>query len=305
MQQGLSNFSEGVDLAFYVIIGISFFFLVAITALMIYFVIKYNRKKHPKSEDVKESVKLELLWIGIPTILVLIMFYYGWIGYRPMRQIPDDAINVKVTAKMWSWTFDYENGKWDSLLYVPVNEPVVLDLVSDDVVHSLFIPAFRIKEDASPGVVNRMWFIANKVGEYNILCAEYCGLKHSDMYSRVIVLSKEDYEAWYNEEKVIDINTPPGLEEFQKNGCAACHSSDGSELVGPSVKDIFGSKRIVIKDGKEVTLTVDADYIKRSLNDPNAEVVKDFNPIMPSYKDKLSEEEMNSIIEYFKSQSKK
>ena len=305
MQQGLSNFSDGVDLAFYVIIGISLFFLVAITALMIYFVIKYNRKKHPKSEDVKESVKLELIWIGVPTILVLIMFYYGWIGYRPMRQIPDDAINVKVTAKMWSWTFDYENGKWDSLLYVPVNEPVVLDLVSDDVVHSLFIPAFRIKEDASPGVVNRMWFIANKVGEYNILCAEYCGLKHSDMYSRVIVLSEEDYEAWYNEEKVIDINTPPGLEEFQKNGCAACHSSDGSKLVGPSVKDVFGSERIVMKDGKEVTLTVDADYIKRSLNDPNAEVVKDFNPIMPSYKDKLNEDELNAIIEYFKSQSKK
>lgn len=305
MQQGLSNFSDGVDLAFYVIIGISLFFLVAITALMIYFVIKYNRKKHPKSEDVKESVKLELIWIGVPTILVLIMFYYGWIGYRPMRQIPDDAINVKVTAKMWSWTFDYENGKWDSLLYVPVNEPVVLDLVSDDVVHSLFIPAFRIKEDASPGVVNRMWFIANKVGEYNILCAEYCGLKHSDMYSRVIVLSEEDYEAWYNEEKVIDINTPPGLEEFQKNGCAACHSSDGSKLVGPSVKDVFGSERIVMKDGKEVTLTVDADYIKRSLNDPNSEVVKDYNPIMPSYKDKLNEDELNAIIEYFKSQSKK
>ena len=305
MQQGLSNFSDGVDLAFYVIIGISLFFLVAITALMIYFVIKYNRKKHPKSEDVKESVKLELIWIGVPTILVLIMFYYGWIGYRPMRQIPDDAINVKVTAKMWSWTFDYENGKWDSLLYVPVNEPVVLDLVSDDVVHSLFIPAFRIKEDASPGVVNRMWFIANKVGEYNILCAEYCGLKHSDMYSRVIVLSEEDYEAWYNEEKVIDINTPPGLEEFQKNGCAACHSSDGSKLVGPSVKDVFGSKRIVIKDDNEVTLTVDADYIKRSLNDPNVEVVKDFNPIMPSYKDKLNEDELNAIIEYFKSQSNK
>ena len=305
MQQGLSNFSDGVDLAFYVIIGISLFFLFAITALMIYFVIKYNRKKHPKSEDVKESIKLELIWIGVPTILVLIMFYYGWIGYRPMRQIPDDAINVKVTAKMWSWTFDYENGKWDSLLYVPVNEPVVLDLVSDDVVHSLYIPAFRIKEDASPGVVNRMWFIANKVGEYNILCAEYCGLKHSDMYSRVIVLSEEDYEAWYNEEKVIDINMPPGLEEFQKNGCAACHSSDGSELVGPSVKDVFGSERIVMKDGKEITITVDGDYIKRSLNDPNDEVVKDYNPIMPSYKDKLNEDELNAIIEYFKSQSNK
>ena len=299
--QGLSNFSEGVDLAFYVIIGISLVFLVGLTTLMIFFVVKYSRKKHPESKDVKESTKLEILWIGIPTVLVLVMFYYGWVGYRPMRQIPDDAMKVKVTAKMWSWTFEYENGKWDSLLYVPVNKAVALDLISDDVIHSLFIPAFRIKEDASPGVTNKMWFRANQTGEYDILCAEYCGLKHSDMYSRVIVLSEEDYIAWYNEEKVIDPNVPPGFEIIQKAGCIACHATDGSKLTGPSFKGIYNTVKTVIVDGKEKTVKVDDNYIIRSIEEPNAEVVKGFNAVMPPYKGKFTDEEMKLILEYFKS----
>jgi cytochrome c oxidase subunit 2 len=303
--QGLSNFSQGVDTAFYVIIGISLVFLIGLTTLMIYFVVKYNRKKHPKAQDVKESSKMEILWIVIPTLLVLVMFWYGWIGYRPMRQIPDDAIKVKVTAKMWSWTFEYENGKWDSLLYVPVNKPVALDLISDDVVHSLFIPAFRIKEDASPGVTNKMWFRANQTGEYDILCAEYCGLKHADMYSRVIVLPEEDYLAWYNAEKVIDPNMPPGLEVLQKNGCIACHSTDGSKLVGPSFKGIYGIERTVLVDGDEKTVLVDDEYIIRSIEDPNAEIVKGFNAAMPPYKDKFTEEEIELILDYFKSDASK
>lgn len=300
--QGFSNFSEGVDTAFYVIIGISLVFLVGLTTLMIYFVVKYNRKKRPKSEDVKENTKMEILWIAIPTLLVLIMFYYGWIGYRPMRQIPEDAIKVKVTAKMWSWTFEYENGKWDSLLYVPVNKPVALDLVSDDVVHSLFIPAFRIKEDASPGVTNKMWFRANQTGEYDILCAEYCGLKHSDMYSRVIVLEEKDYLAWYNEKKKFDPNLPPGLEILQKNGCIACHSTDGSQIVGPSFKGIFGKERTVVSNGKEKTIIVDENYIINSIEDPNSELVKGFNATMPPYKGKFTEDEMKLIIEFFKAE---
>jgi len=299
---GISNFSAGVDLAFYVIIGISLLFLVGLTFIMILFVVKYSKKNHPKSENVKESSKLEIAWIAIPTLLVMVMFYYGWIGYRPMRQIPDDAIHVKVTAKMWSWTYDYENGKWDSLLYIPVNKNIVLELASDDVIHSLYIPAFRIKEDANPGgIINKMWFRANEVGTYDILCAEYCGLNHSYMLSKVVVLSEADYDAWYNQEKVIDLNTPPGLEIAQKNGCSACHSSDGSKIVGPSFKGIYGNERTVTVDGSEKTVVADDEYLKRAIISPNDEIVKDYSPVMSSYKDKLTEEEIQLIIDYLKS----
>jgi len=173
MNQGASNFVQGVDNTFYIIIGISLFFLVAITFTMIYFVIKYNRKKHPHAVDVKESKKLELTWIIIPTILVLLMFYYGWVGFAPMRNIPKDAYWVKATGRMWSWSFEYPNGKVSPELYVPKGKAIALKLYSPDVV---------------PGINNKMWFIANKLGDYDILCAEYCGDRHAYMLSKVKVL---------------------------------------------------------------------------------------------------------------------
>jgi cytochrome c oxidase subunit 2 len=301
MFSNASSFVEGVDFAFFVIIGISLVFLVGITAAMIYFVIKYNKKKHPKAVPTKDNFQLEIIWTVIPTLLVLGMFYYGWVGYRPMRIIPKNAIPVKVTAKMWSWSFEYENGKWDSLLIVPVNKPVKLELFSPDVIHSLYIPAFRIKEDVVPGIANIMWFEANKTGTYNILCAEYCGQRHSYMLSKVKVLPQDEYEKWYNSKDTLTEKMMPGELVMKKQACIACHSTDGSRLVGPSFKGLYGSKRTVLVNGVKKEIIADDEYIKNSILDPNSEVVDGFpKGIMTNYKGQISEDEIKQFIEYIK-----
>jgi cytochrome c oxidase subunit 2 len=298
MFSNASNFVEGVDLSFAIILGASVFFLVAITAVMIWFVIKYNRKKHPKPEHVKENHKLEIIWTVIPTILVLIMFYYGWMGYKPMRNFPKDSIKVKAYAQMWSWNFEYENGKTSDTLVVPKDKAVTLELISRDVLHSLYIPAFRIKEDVIPGVDNKMWFIGQEYGDYNILCAEYCGDRHSYMLSKVVVVPETDYTKWVNDKTSSD---HPGLQVLKKNACISCHSLDGTKLVGPSFKGVWGITETVVTDGAEREITVDEEYIKTSVYDPNADVVKGYNPgLMINYKDLVSEEELKNIIEYLK-----
>lgn len=196
MSSGASNFIESVDGVFLLSIIISVFFLVLITTLMIVFVIKYNRKKNPKATNVHSNSLLEITWTVIPTILVLILFWYGWVGYKEMVDVPEDAMNIEVTAQMWKWQFKYENGNVTDSLYVPVNKAIKLTLTSNDVNHAFFIPAFRVKKDVYPGTQRIAWFRANKVGKYDIACAEYCGLNHSYMYSKIIVMTESDFKNW-------------------------------------------------------------------------------------------------------------
>ena len=196
MSSGASNFVESVDFVFILSVAISVFFLVLITVLMITFIIKYNRKRNPKAVNVHSNTKLEVIWTVIPTILVLILFWYGWVGYKKMVDIPEDAMIVEVTAQMWKWQFRYETGMVTDTLYVPHKKPVKLVLRSVDVNHSFFIPAFRIKKDVYPGTERLAWFIANDVGDYDIACAEYCGLNHSYMYTKVVSMPEEDFKNW-------------------------------------------------------------------------------------------------------------
>lgn len=301
MFSGASSFVQGVDLAFFVIIGISLIFLIGITFGMIYFSIKYNKKRHPKAVPTVENTKLEILWTVIPTLLVLCMFYYGWVGYRPMRSFPNNAISIKATGKMWSWSFEYENGKWDTILYVPINKAVKLDLYSPDVLHSLYIPAFRIKEDVVPGINNKMWFRAEILGTYNIFCAEYCGVSHSKMLSKVVVLPEDEYNTWYNTKQVVDLNLMPGELTIKKVGCNACHTTTGTKLVGPSFKGLFGSTRKVTVDGKIIEVKADEEYIINSIRNPNSQVVEGFpKGVMIQYKEQISDEEIKQIIDYIK-----
>ena len=193
-----SEFVKSVDFAFFFIIGISVFFLVLITGLMIYFVIKYNRKRNPKAKNIHGNVGLEILWTAIPTVLVLFMFYFGWVGYKEMSSIPEDSMVVNVSAQMWKFSFKYDNGKVSDTLYVPVDRPVKVELNSIDVNHAFYIPAFRLKKDIIPGKANTAWFTATEVGSHPIFCAEYCGLNHSYMYTEVVVLSLDDFIAWSN-----------------------------------------------------------------------------------------------------------
>lgn len=198
MFEGVSNFSQSTDLAFFFTLVVSIFFLVLITSLMIYFVIKYNRKRNPKATNVHHNTALEVTWTVIPTILVLIMFWLGWTGYLEQSKIPENALTIDVTAQMWKWSFKYSNGKETDSLYVPVNKDVVLNLKSIDVNHAFYVPKFRIKKDVYPNQTRTAWFNASEIGNFDIACAEYCGLNHSYMYNKVHVMNENEFIAWLN-----------------------------------------------------------------------------------------------------------
>ena len=303
-----SNFVSTFNTSFYFIAGISLFLLTGLTIVMLYFVFRYNKKKHTVAVQNEGNTILEIIWTVVPVILALAMFYFGWEGWKPMKNAPKDAINITSVARMWSFSFQYENGHQSPDLILPVNTPVKINLVSLDVIHSLYIPAFRIKSDMIPGREKSMWFIPETTGQYDLYCAEYCGLRHSYMNAKVKVLSKEDYTKWYSDSSKVTKDTAssvPGAEGFaimKAQGCNACHSSDGSKIVGPSYLNLYGEKQVVIRDGKEVTLTVDDEYIKRSIYDPNIEIVKGYpKGLMQSYKATLTEKDITKIIEYLKS----
>lgn len=190
---------ETVDFVMLYIVGISVILLLGITITMIYFVFKYHRKHGHKPVDIHGNVLLEIIWIAVPTLLVLSMFYFGYTGFEEMRKIPKDAFVVKVTARMWAWQFDYDNGKTTDTLYVPVNRAIKLEMRSMDVNHAFYVPAFRIKEDVIVGKTNLLSFTSKQVGDYDIACAEYCGLKHSMMYSKVKVMNETEFGEWYNQ----------------------------------------------------------------------------------------------------------
>jgi cytochrome c oxidase subunit 2 len=196
MFDGLSNFVNSVDGTFLFTLIVSVFFLLLITFLMIFFVIKYSRKRSPKAKNIHGNMSLEITWTAIPTILVMIMFWFGWQGYKETVNVPEDAMPINVTARMWQWSFEYQDGKKSDTLFVPVKKPIKLVLHSNDVNHSFFIPAFRLKKDVFPNRERIAWFIAEQEGEYDIACAEYCGLNHSYMYAKIIVLNQEEFNNW-------------------------------------------------------------------------------------------------------------
>lgn len=309
MYSNASNFAKGVDDAFLFIIGISVFFLISITVVMIVFIVRYNRKKNPVATQIHGSNTLEIIWTVVPVILVLAMFYFGWRGYHPMKaKAPSNSLIIKTTARMWSWTFQYPNGRITDSLYLPVGKPVRLELNSMDVIHSLYIPSFRVKQDVVPGKPDVMWFIPEKEGRYDIFCTEYCGLQHSFMITAVNVMHDTAYTQWYKDtaqiaetKKTGEMPGLKGLAVLKKNGCLACHSTDGSKIVGPSYKGLYGKMETVIENGKEKQVKVDDAYIQRSVFEPNADVVKGFSPgMMLSYKGQVTDEEIAQIIEYFK-----
>lgn len=307
----LSSLSEGVDTAFIIILSIIFFFLIGLTATLIYFIIRYRESKNPVAAQFHGNNTLEIIWTVIPLILVMAMFYFGWTGWKPMEsEPPENAIHIETTARMWKWLFKYEDGRRSDTLVIPAGVPVSLDMNALDVIHSLYIPAFRLKKDIVPGTPRNAWFIANSPGKYDLFCTEYCGLEHSSMITTVVVLTQEDYDKWYLDTTSVmaeagsETVTPSSLGKqiVQQIGCNACHSADGTKIVGPSYLGIYGKSVIVMTNGKEREITVDEEYIRRSILDPNADVVKGYNKgLMLSYKDQLTEEEINQIIEYIKS----
>jgi len=307
---GASTVSGKVDAVFLYISALTIAFLVLITAVMIYFVVRYRRSAGGKASDIHGHTVLELLWTGIPLVLFLSMFYYGWTNYRYLREVPRDAMVVKVTARQWSWSFTYPNGRQTTELYAAMGRPIRLDLKSLDVLHGFYVPAFRIKSDVVPGKENYTWFQATQTGDFDIECTVMCGVNHSYMLSKVRVIPEADFSAWY----FGDSADPPVLSQsegasapdpargervFKLKGCVACHSTDGSKLVGPTWKGLFGSKLTVLADGQESTVTADEEYLKRSIRHPPKEVVKGYRPQMP--KADLKDRDVADLIAFIRS----
>jgi len=317
MVTGWPNMSNPADDTFFFILGISLTLLALNTAVMLYFVFRYSWKRHPQAEEVRENTALEIIWTVIPTILVLAIFYVGWKGFVYMRTAPPDAMPIKVIARQWSWTFDYANGKETNVLKVPLGKPIKLLITSADVLHSLFIPAYHIKEDCVPGRQTHLWFLPDQLGSYDLFCTEYCGVGHSSMITKVEVLTQKDFDDWYLGKKeqaagaggalpgakkpsAAGALAQKGAELIRTKGCIACHTTDGTPKIGPTFKGVLGKKEVVIRDGKEREIVVDEAFIKQTLLQPELDRVKGFPPIMPSQKGLLTDKEIDEIIEYIK-----
>lgn len=191
-----SEHAYSVDLVMLFIVGVSVVLLLGITAAMIFFVIKYNRKRNPVASQIEGHTVLEIVWVVVPVLLVLVMFYFGYAVFHEGRIVPKDALVVKATGRMWQWQFTYPNGKKADTMYLPINKPVKVELKSLDVNHSLFIPAFRIKEDVVPNHDNYLVITPKMLGSYDIECSQYCGMNHSLMLTKVIVLPQDEYNRW-------------------------------------------------------------------------------------------------------------
>jgi len=286
-----------VDGVMIYIFGLSLLLLLGITIVTIYFVVKYRRSKHPEpTSDVDHNIVLETVWTVLPTLIVLTMFWYGWVNYVGLTEVPEGAMEINATARMWSWQFEYEDGRRETQLYVPANTPVKVRLRSVDVIHSFFVPAFRIKKDMVPGLETYVWFQAPKPGSYDIFCTEYCGAGHADMITTIEALSAEDYAAW----QVAD--EPPehrGLVVLREQGCTGCHSLDGTPGVGPSLFELAGSPRQVEVDGQTKEITIDDDYLIRAIREANHEVVDGYPAMMPSYDEEtLNNDDLQALVDY-------
>ena len=302
MPPQVSTTAHQVDWVFYFVFWVSLFFFLLIATLLVIFVIKYRaREGGPEEESPSHNTALEIVWSVIPIIIVTFIFYFGFTGYMDLGVPPKNAYEVQVTGQKWNWLFTYPNGHVSEDLHVPVDRPVQLVMTSEDVIHSLFIPAFRVKMDAVPGRYSKLWFTATKPGKYEALCAEYCGTKHSDMSAWVVVHPAPEFDHWLIEASNFLDKLPPaeaGKKLYQLRGCAQCHSTDGTASVGPSFYRIFGMER-PLESGARVT--VDENYLRESIVDPQAKVTQGFQPVMPTFRGKLSDRELTVIIDFIKS----
>lgn len=294
-----SALAGSVNNVFYFMLAVSAFFLLLITTLVIVFAVKYRRSKHPEAEQIHGSLLLEVTWTVIPFILFMVMFYYGFEGFKALRGVPEDAMLVQVTGRMWDWSFRYENGKTSTKLYVPVYQPVKLVMNSLDVNHSFFIPAFRVKEDVVPGRETYLWFKPQTTGSADVYCAEYCGQRHSYMMTEVVVMEQDDFQVWYATPEGEEENAPVAVVAMDRNACLTCHSLDGTFDTGPTFKGLYGSTRTVLRGTEQLEVTADEDYLRRAILQPDAEYVKDYPRNMPAPA-QLSPEEVEEIIAYLR-----
>jgi cytochrome c oxidase subunit 2 len=308
-----SSYADDVDWLFWFIMAVSIIFFVLITVLVVVFVWKYRyRPGVPMQDAPKHNTALELTWTFVPTVLVIIIFVYGFKGYLRMTVPPPNAYEIIVNGKMWKWTFQYPNGHQDDELHLPVGVPISFILSSDDVIHSFAIPAFRVKKDVVPGRYNRMWAQPDEAGDFDIFCDQYCGDQHSLMRTKVTVQSKVAFNTWLEKVTNIDYPTPAdhGKVLYTKKGCNGCHAIDNSPTapkIGPSWVNLY-LYPVNFSDGKSPpSVIADEDYLRSMIVNPNNRTVAGFSPIMPNFQGQLKDKthDVDDLIAFIKTLSDK
>ena len=296
-----STFALQVDGLYFLLLFLGVFFAVGVVFFLILFAVKYRRRSEDERPvPIEGSMPLELTWSIIPLVLSLVVFALGAGIFFRMYNPPANAIDVYVVGKQWMWKVQHPQGKREiNELHVPVNQPVRLTLASEDVIHSFFVPAFRVKKDVVPGRYNTMWFEATKVGEYHLFCAEYCGTQHSGMIGRIVVMEQEEFENWLSGGATGETMVEAGARQFQQLGCETCHK-ESDQGRGPKLTGVFG-KPVQITTGE--TVIADKDYLRSSILDPGSQIVGGYKPIMPTFQGQISEESLMQIISYIESLS--
>lgn len=297
---------DSLYIFYWALVGVAF---IGAMAAQIYFMVKYKKPEggHAKTSAITHNGKLEFIWSAIPTALFLVLFAWGEIEYMKQATPPADAIDVRVTGQKWYWKIDYPAVKGASLkneLVVPVGVPMRLTMTSQDVLHSFYVPAFRLKKDVIPGRYTVLWFEATKEGEFPLLCTEYCGDEHSSMVGKVLVVSKEKYAEVLAERSKLEKNQGEsmvdyGARVYDRGGCASCHTLTGETKTGPSFKALYGKTETLSTGATQV---VDDNYIRESVLEPNAKIVQGFSPQMPSFAGQFNDEQIAALIEFIKAQ---
>ena len=315
MPKSVNTVTDDSDFMFITVLALSTFFFIAIAGAVIYLTVKYRHRPGHKAEpSVAHNDALEITWTVIPTIICVFLFYYGWRAYIHIVTPPQKAIEINVLARQWSWNFTHSNGVEDSDLHVPVNVPVRLVMTSQDVLHSFYVPVLRTKQDIIPRRYTYVWFNATKPGTYRLDCAEYCGTNHSQMgitgptpdyplgrRAVVVVHDPGGYERYLADKAASSQNMEPdklGAMLYEKKGCVACHTIDGSARVGPSFAHDFGTE-VPLSDGSKVKM--DETYIRESILAPQAKARPGYPPSMPSFEGQLKEKEIEGLIAFLKS----
>ena len=288
-----------VDNLYFFLVALTIFFSTLIALLVIVFAVKY-RRTHPAQvgAPITGSVPLELMWSVIPFGIAMVIFTWSAGVYFDLYRPPDETLQIYAVGKRWMWKFQHIDGQREiNELHVPLGRPVKVTLTSEDVIHDLYFPAFRVKADAIPGRYTTIWFNATKAGEYHLFCAEYCGTKHSGMIGRVVVMEPPAYQAWLSGGGGEMSMAARGQRAFQDLACHTCHMPDASGR-GPSLEGLFGSQ-VKLADGS--TAVADEGYLRESILNPQAKLVAGYQPLMPTFQGLVNEEALMGLIEYIKS----
>jgi len=289
-----------VDALFVFLVVLSTLMSVAIFTMILVFAIRFRKRPGVQAEQIEGSTPLEITWSVVPLGIFMMIFVWGAVIYFQERTPPQGATEVYVVAKQWMWKLQHQEGQREiNQLHIPVGRDVKLIMTSQDVIHSFYVPAFRIKQDVLPGRYTTAWFHATKPGTYHLFCAEYCGTQHSGMIGQVVVMEPAQYQAWLSGGPATGTLAENGQEIFQQLGCSTCHRSD-TQGRGPNLLGVFG-KPVQLEDGR--TVLADENYVRESILSPAAKVVAGFKPIMPTFQGIVSEEQVNALVAYVKSLS--